>query len=189
MTQASPLLDDDALDKTASQVAASGSYVLYMASSGVLAAVALLSSAVPILIGAMIIAPLMPPLALVPFALAAGRRSEAVRGLRVALVGLAVAFAAAWVTTAVMDLLGVIPAEGVLLDKPLLQERLRPGWWSMAAAVAAGLAGTVAQAHAKTDTTSGPSPAWPWCPQSLRRRSRCSPALGGRPSAALCCSS
>lgn len=155
MTQARPLLDDDALDKTASQVAASGSYVLYMASSGVLAAVGLLSSSVPILIGAMIIAPLMPPLALVPFALATGRRSEAGRGLRVALVGLAVAFAAAWVTTAVMDLLGVIPAEVVLLDKPLLQERLRPGWWSMAAAVAAGLAGTVAQAHAKTDTIIG----------------------------------
>lgn len=155
MTQASPLLDGEALDKTASQVAASGSYLLYMASSGVLAAVALLSSSVPVLIGAMIIAPLMPPLALVPFALVAGKPSEAIRGMRVALVGLALAFVAAWMITAVMDVLGVIPAEVVLLDKPLLQERLRPGWWSMAAAVAAGLAGTVAQAHAKTDTIIG----------------------------------
>ena len=51
MTRASPLLDDDALDETASQVAASDSFLLYMASSGVLAAVALLSSSVPILIG------------------------------------------------------------------------------------------------------------------------------------------
>lgn len=155
MTLGSPLLDDGALDKTASQVAASASYLLYMASSGVLAAVALLSSSVPILIGAMITAPLMPPLALVPFALVAGKPAEAVRGLRVALVGLAVAFVAAWVTTAVMDVLGVIPAEVVLLDKPLLQERVRPGWWSLAAAVAAGLAGTLAQAHAKTDTIIG----------------------------------
>lgn len=152
---ASPLLTEEILEQTGSQVELSGSYLLYMACSGVLAAVALLSSSVPILIGSMIVAPLMPPLALVPFALAAGRRAEAARGLRVALVGLVLAFVAAWATTAVMDLVGVIPAEVVLLNQPLLEERVRPGWWSMAAAVAAGLAGTVAQAHAKTDTLIG----------------------------------
>jgi uncharacterized membrane protein len=150
-----PLVTEDTLDQTSSQVQLSWSYLLYMTASGVLAAVALISGSVPILIGSMIVAPLMPPLALVPFALVARRRAEAVRGLRVAVIGLAAAFVTAWATTAVMDAAGVIPADAVLLDKPLLQERVRPGWWSMAAAVAAGLAGTTAQAHTKTDAIIG----------------------------------
>lgn len=149
------LLSEENVDETASEARLNGSFALYMTCSGVLAAVALLSSSVPILIGSMIVAPLLPPLALIPFALVSRRRDAAARGLGVALAGLALAFAAAWATTAVMDVAGVIPPDMVLLDKPLLQERVRPGWWSVAAAVAAGLAGTAAQAHRKTDTIIG----------------------------------
>lgn len=145
----------DTVHEIASQVQLSGSYLLYMATSGVLASVALLSDSVPILIGSMIVAPLMPPLALAPFALVVRRRGEAARGLRVALVGLALAFAAAWATTAVMAAVGVVTSDAELLSHPLLQERVHPGWWSMAAAMAAGLAGTTAQAHQKTDTLIG----------------------------------
>ncbi|MCZ2847910.1 DUF389 domain-containing protein [Modestobacter sp. VKM Ac-2978] len=149
------LMDEDTVDKIASQVQLSGSFLLFMATSGVLASVALLSDSVPILIGSMIVAPLMPPLALVPFALVVNRRGEAGRGLRIALIGLALAFAAAWATTAVMSALGVVAPDAVLMEQPLLQERVHPGWWSMAAALAAGLAGTVAQASEKTDTLIG----------------------------------
>ena len=145
----------ETIDDVASQSQLSVPFLLYMASSGVLASVALLSNSVPILIGSMIVAPLMPPLALVAFALVAGRRSQAARGLGAALAGLALAFVAAYVTTALMDAVGVVDSEAVLLSKPLLQERLRPGWWSMAAAVAAGAAGAIAQAHNKTDTLVG----------------------------------
>lgn len=150
-----PLMDEATLRKTVAQVELSGSYLLYMAASGVLAAVALLSDSVPILIGSMIVAPLMPPLALVPFALVARQHSEAARALRVAALGLTLAFATAWTTTAVMDVLGVIPTDALLLNRPLLEERVEPGWWSMAAAVAAGLAGTTAQASEKTDALIG----------------------------------
>ena len=152
---AKPLIDDDTVDDTASEAQLSGSYLLYLATSGVLAAVALVTSSVPILIGSMIVAPLMPPLALVPFALVARRRAQALRGLWVTLAGLAVAFAFAWLTTAVMHGLGVIPPHADLLTRPLLEERVEPGWWSMAAAVAAGLAGTTAHAHKKTDALIG----------------------------------
>lgn len=149
------LITGETIDNTASEVQLSPTYVLYMASSGVLASVALLSNSVPILIGSMIIAPLMAPLALVAFALVAGRRSQAARGLGVALAGLALAFVAAWVTTALMEAAGVVDSDAMILSKPLLQERLRPGWWSMAAAVAAGAVGAIAQAHHKTDTLIG----------------------------------
>ncbi|GAA4729672.1 hypothetical protein GCM10023328_05440 [Modestobacter marinus] len=149
------LIDEDTVESIDSEVRLSGSYLLFMAVSGVLASVALLSDSVPILIGSMIVAPLMPPLALVPFALVARNRTQAARGLGVALAGLVLAFGTALATTAVMAAVGVVPADIALSTKPLLQERVHPGWWSMAAAVAAGLAGTTAQAHQKTDTLIG----------------------------------
>jgi uncharacterized membrane protein len=152
---AQPLVDHDTVSSTASQVKLSALYVLFMSTSGVLASVALLSNSVPILIGSMIVAPLMPALALVPFALVTHSRGEAARGLSIALVGLVVAFVAAWLTTALMDALGVITPDAELVDYPLLVERANPGWWSMAAAVAAGVAGTVAQAREKTDAIIG----------------------------------
>lgn len=148
-------MDEDTIDKIAVQVQLSGSYLLFMAASGVLASIALMTDSVPLLIGSMIVAPLMPPLALAPFALVARRRGEAGRGLRVALVGLALAFATAWATAAAMAAFGVAASDAALLNQPLLQERVHPGWWSMAAAVAAGLAGTTAQAGDKTDTLIG----------------------------------
>lgn len=150
-----PSLIDDESDQSTSSVTLSPSFLLFMGSSGVLASVAMLSDSVPVLIGAMIVAPMMPPLALVPFALVARRHREAARGLGIALAGLTLAFVTAWVTTAVMDSLGVIGSDVVLLDKPLLEERLHPGWWSMAAAIAAGVTGIVAQAQEKTDTIIG----------------------------------
>lgn len=41
------------------------------------------------------------------------------------------------------------------MNKPLLEERVSPGWWSVAAALAAGIAGTLALAQNKTDTIVG----------------------------------
>lgn len=151
----SSLIDDDVFEKSAAEVRLSSSYLLYMACSGVLASVALISSSVPILIGSMIVAPLMPPLALIVFALWARQGREAARGLGTALVGLSLAFAMAWSTTALMDGLGVIGSDVVLMNQALLEERLHPGWWSVAAAVAAGVAGILAHAQKKTDTLVG----------------------------------
>ncbi|HKJ10752.1 MAG TPA: DUF389 domain-containing protein [Ornithinimicrobium sp.] len=151
---AGSLSDQETVSRLEGQVALTPTFLLYMASSGVLACVALLSNSVPILIGSMILAPLMPALALVPFALAERRRDLAVRGLTVASAGLALAFVVAWLTAALMGAAGVLVSDAVL-ENPLLQERVHPGWWSMAAAVAAGLAGTVAQANEKTDALIG----------------------------------
>lgn len=83
------VLTEDDVDRTASEARFSGNYAMYMSCAGVLAAVALLSSSVPILIGSMVVAPVMPPLALIPFAPVSRRRAVAARGLGVALAGLA----------------------------------------------------------------------------------------------------
>ncbi len=50
------------LNKIESKVSFNLSYVLLISISGVLAAVALLTSSVPILIGSMVVAPTLPPL-------------------------------------------------------------------------------------------------------------------------------
>ena len=145
----------DDLQHVGDQVRLGGTYLVLMATAGVLSAVALLTNSVPILIGSMVVAPALPPLGLIAFGLAGGRIGEAARGLGVATAGLAVALAAATAATWALNATGVLPHEANLLDKPLLEERVRPGWYSVVAALAAGIAGTLALAERKGDTIIG----------------------------------
>lgn len=133
----------------------SASYILLMATSGILSAVALLTNSIPVLIGSMVIAPAFPPLALVSFAAVDRKFRLAIEGLVTAVLGLAVSMSAALVVTWLLTTTHILPAETELLDKTLLQERVSPGWYSVVTAVAAGVAGTVALAERKTDTLVG----------------------------------
>ena len=58
-------------------------------------------------------------------------------------------------TTGIMNLTNVLPPDANLLNKHLLEERVSPGWWSVATALAAGVAGTLAIAQNKMDTIVG----------------------------------
>lgn len=149
------MIDDHIIQQVAAQAELTPSYLVYMGLAGVLAAVALLTNSVPILIGAMIVAPALAPVALVAFALVGGRPTLALRGCGTALLGLAAATACAMLTTWVLNATGVLPLGANLLDKPLLEERVHPGWTSVVAALAAGIAGTMALASQKTDTLIG----------------------------------
>lgn len=149
------VVSDEAVDRVAKQAELSATYLVLMATAGILAAVALLTNSVPILIGAMIVAPAFGPLALVAFGLAGGSGRLALRGLSVAAVGLVIATAFAMLTTWLMNITGVFPPEANLLNKPLLEERVSPGWWSVVAAAAAGVAGTLALNDNKTDIMIG----------------------------------
>jgi uncharacterized hydrophobic protein (TIGR00271 family) len=149
------VVSEGIVERVASQAKLSGSYLVLMAAAGVLAAVALLTNSVPILIGAMVVAPALGPVALVAFATAGGKARLALRGLGVAAVGILLATGFAMLTTWIMNLTNVIPPDTNLLNKHLLEERVSPGWWSVAAALAAGIAGTLALAQVKTDTIVG----------------------------------
>ncbi len=148
-------IDDETLHQVVEQAELTPSYLTFMAMAGILAAVALLANSVPILVGSMIVAPALAPLALVAFALVDGRPGLALRGLGVGLLGLLVATICAMLTTWVMNVTNVIPPETNLLNKPLLEERVRPGWYALAAAFAAGVVGMVAQSRQKMDTLVG----------------------------------
>jgi uncharacterized hydrophobic protein (TIGR00271 family) len=143
------------VQQVAEQVEMSGSYLSFMAMAGILAAVALLTNSVPILIGAMIVAPAFAPLALVAFASVGRQPRQALRGAGVALVGLLIAMICTIVTTWIMNVTDVLPADANLIDKPLIEERVHPGWYSVVAAIAAGVAGTIASVKQKQDTLIG----------------------------------
>ncbi|MBW3671470.1 MAG: DUF389 domain-containing protein [Acidobacteria bacterium] len=126
-----------------------------MALSGVLAAVALLTSSIPVLLGAMLIAPVYPPLALIAVGLVLRRWRVAERAFGVTLAGLGVAVLCAVITTSFLNTIGIIPEETNLVQRELLEERVRPGWYSVAAALAAGLAGMLGTIRNKTDALIG----------------------------------
>ena len=132
-----------------------GSYILLMATAGILSAVALLTNSIPVLIGSMVIAPAFPPLALVSFAVVNREIKLAREGIVTAVLGLCVSMSAALMVTWLLTTTHVLPAETELLNKTLLQERVSPGWYSVVTAIAAGTAGTIALTERKTDTLVG----------------------------------
>ena len=62
-------VNEETVHRVAEQATFDTTYVVFMVAAGVLSAVALLTSSVPVLIGAMVVAPALAPLALVAFAL------------------------------------------------------------------------------------------------------------------------
>lgn len=143
------------IEKIAAQAKLTPAYIVLMSMAGILAAVALLANSVPMLIGSMVVAPALPPLALVAFAAVGGQPLYAVKGLWGAIVGILLAAGFAMATAWLLNTTNVFPEEANLLNKPLLEERVNPGWFSVVAALAAGIAGTIGMIEEKTDTLVG----------------------------------
>lgn len=97
------VVSEQGIERVAAQAEMNATYLVLMVTAGVLAAVALLTNSVPVLIGAMVIAPALGPLALVAFAIVGGKPQLAFRGLGVATIGLVIATASAMLTTWIMN--------------------------------------------------------------------------------------
>lgn len=150
-----PIVHDQLVRSVISDARADYAYYTFMTLSGVLAAVAFLTDSIPLLLGAMIVAPAYPPLAAVSFSIAGGYPRMAGRALLVLLGGLGLAIVAAVVTTWLCNVTGIISSDMNLVSQPLLEERVRTGWYSILAAAAAGAGGTVAVIKRKQDTLIG----------------------------------
>lgn len=155
MSSHSPIVDPKTVQRIARQSEFNASYIVLMATAGVLSAIALLTNSIPVLIGSMVIAPALPPLALISFGVVNRRLDLAREGLISATLGLSIAMASALAITWLLNITGVLPEEAALLDRTLLQERVSPGWYSVVTAIAAGIAGMVALTERKTDTLVG----------------------------------
>ena len=143
------------VDQLAARAQVAPDYLVLMATSGVLAAVAFLTNSVPVLVGSMIVAPVFAPLALVGFAYAGNRPDYVRSGLRAVLAGLGIAVLAAMLTTFLLNVTNVFPPDQNLFDKPLLKERLSVGWFSAVSAAAAGVAGNIALSRDRFDSLIG----------------------------------
>ena len=155
MSRSKPLVSARTIEKVSKQARLTSSYLVFMATAGVLAAVALLTDSIPILIGSMVIAPALPPLGLISLAIVVKKPKLALTGVKTAFFGFLIAMIFAMLTTWILNITHVIPAETNLLNKELLDERVRPGWYSVVAATAAGTAGSIALIKQKTDTLVG----------------------------------
>lgn len=130
-------------------------HALFMSLSGVLAAVALVTNSVPILIGAMIVAPAFPALAMVPIAIARRRYRRAAIACVTLLAGIGLAVASAGLCIWILSQSGVLNLQETLQDQPLFEERVRVGWYSFLVAAAAGVAATIAKIRNKVDALIG----------------------------------
>lgn len=152
---ASPPVHPETVQRIARRARITPTYLVLMGVSGVLAAVAFLTDSVPLLVGSMVVAPTLPPLALVAFAFMGRQPHRVLRGLGSVAVGLLMATAFSMIATGLLNLTNVLPPEANLLDKPLLEERVNPGWYSAVAALAAGIAGAIALAKDQSEVLVG----------------------------------
>jgi uncharacterized membrane protein len=129
--------------------------LVLMMASGILSATAFIVDSVPILIGSMIVAPLLSPTALVSIGIGLGDWQKAARGLLTSIAGLIVAIAAAVLTVHLLNWFEVIPSEMNVVRKSLLEERVRPGWYSIIVGAVAGTSGLLGVVHEKLDTLIG----------------------------------
>jgi len=127
-------------------------YIALMAISGALASVAFLTESIPILIGSMVIAPVLPPLILVSIGMVNKNAHSTIKGFIIVITGLVIALVSAIITTWILGITGVSPELGI---SKMLIERVTPGWYSVVAAFAAGVAGALAVSHKKQDTLVG----------------------------------
>ncbi len=128
-------------------------FATLMASSGSLAAVAYPINSIPILIGSMVIAPVMPPLVLTSIGLVNLDFRTALKGFVITMGGLTIALIFAVATSWILNATGVNTAQAE--TSQLLIERTNPGWYSIVAAFVAGTAGALAVSHQKQDTLVG----------------------------------
>lgn len=148
-------VNSETVEQVAEQAKVTPTYLVLMATSGVLAAVAFLENSVPLLVGSMAVAPALPPWALIAFATVGGKPAYVKKGIWAGAVGLALAAAFATATAWLLNITHVFPADSNMLNKSLLEERVNPGWSTVVAALAAGVAGTIALAKNKSDTLVG----------------------------------
>lgn len=119
--------------------------IIFMILASVLAVIALLSGSVPVLIGAMILAPAFEPLVAVPFG-AVNRDWALIKaGLLNSFALFVIAFGTCMLTVWLMRGMAFSPSQGTI-GVDMITERLYAGWSNLITALAAGAGGALAAA-------------------------------------------
>lgn len=120
--------------------------ISFIVLSGILASVALLSNSVPVLIGAMILAPVFDPLIAVSFGIVGKDWRLMLRGIGSSAVLLVLAGIACFVTVWAALYFDAVPLAITKIGPDMVTERLTVGRHSFITALAAGAGGALASA-------------------------------------------
>ncbi len=141
--------------QTSENVELSGSFLAFMVLATLIAAVGILTDALILIIGAMVVGPEFGPLAGLCVAIVHRRRDLIRRSLTALLVGFPVAIAASFLFTVMLDVTGLIP-DGFSQDNhPFTKFISRPDHFTVIVAALAGAAGVLSLTSAKSGALVG----------------------------------
>lgn len=129
--------------------------IAFIILSSVLASIALLSHSVPVLIGAMVLAPTFDPLIAIPFGMVNRDWKLFRQGVVGSLVLLTVSVVSCFLTVWLVLLLNLVPASLTSIGPDMVTERLVVGWHSVAIALVAGAGGALASASNRRESIMG----------------------------------
>jgi uncharacterized hydrophobic protein (TIGR00271 family) len=141
--------------RTSENVELSGSFLAFMVTATLIAAVGILNDEIVLIIGAMVVGPEFGPLAGLCVALVHRRAELVKRSLTALLVGFPVAITASFLFTLLMDALGLIPSDFAQENHPFTDFIARPDHFTAIVAALAGVAGMLSLTSAKSGALVG----------------------------------
>jgi uncharacterized hydrophobic protein (TIGR00271 family) len=134
----------DVIQKSYDETGLTWTYVSFMIMATLLAAIAILTDSIILVIGAMVLGPEFVAIAALGLALVRKRPSLFKRSLRTLAVGFAVSISVVTIVTLIGRLVGFIEMSDLMRPRPGTAFIYTPNWWSLIVALIAGAAGVLA---------------------------------------------
>ena len=134
----------DVVQRSYDETGLTWTYLSFMIMATLLAAIAILTDSIILVIGAMVLGPEFVAIAALGLALVRKRPMLFKRSLRTLAVGFAVSISVVTVVTLIGRLIGFIQMSDLMRPRPGTEFIYTPNWWSLIVALIAGAAGVLA---------------------------------------------
>jgi len=134
----------DVVEKAYDETELTWTYLSFMIMATMLAAIAILTDSIILVIGAMVLGPEFVAIAALGLALVRKRPALFRRSLRTLVIGFAVSISVVTLVTLIGRLIGFISMSDLMRPRPGTEFIYTPNWWSLIVAVIAGAAGVLA---------------------------------------------
>ena len=134
----------DVVEKAYDETELTWTYISFMIMATLLAAIAILTDSIILVIGAMVLGPEFVAIAALGLALVRKRRALFRRSLRTLAIGFAVSISVVTLVTLIGRLIGFISMDDLMRPRPGTAFIYTPNWWSLIVALIAGAAGVLA---------------------------------------------
>ena len=140
----------DVVERAYDETAMTWTYVSFMILATLLAAIAIITDSIILVIGAMVLGPEFVAIAALGLALVRRRPSLFRRSLHTLVVGFAVSISVVTAIALLARLAGLISVTDLMRPRPGTEFIYTPNWWSLVVAVIAGSAGVLALTSSKS---------------------------------------